>query len=111
MADITDLHAKREPPRREGNARGKWWWSCVVQLPGQAMQEATAHPEQFLCAYDGGIYGDRQAKKMARRAGREYISTGGIGQPRLVKTPMEPFGDEEFAEVERALERGYVIPH
>ena len=106
MTHITDLHA-----RRNTEGRGKWWWSCVVQFRGQPMQEATAHPEQLLCSYDGAIYGDRQAKKMARRAGREYISEGGPGQPRLVKTPMEPYGEEEIAEVERALEKGYTIPH
>lgn len=76
------------------------------------MREAIAHPEQFLCMYDGSIYGDRQAKKMAKRVGRDYIFTGAnIGQPRLVKTPMEPFGPEEFAEVERALDKGLVPPH
>ena len=33
------------------------------------------------------------------------------GQPRLVKTPMEPFGPEELAEVERALAKGLIPPH
>lgn len=88
------------------------WWSMVVQLPGQSMPEAVAHPERFLCSYDGSIYGDRQAKKMAKRAGRDYIFKGAnYGQPRLVKTPMEPFGPEELAEVERALDKGLVPPH
>ncbi len=88
------------------------WWSIVVQYPGQSMPEAIVHPEQFLCSYDGGIYGDRQAKKMAKRVGRDYISKGAnYGQPRAVKTPMEPFGPEEFADVERALMKGLVPPH
>jgi hypothetical protein len=87
------------------------WWSMVVQLRGQSMQEASAHPEQFLCCYDGSVYGDRQAKKMAKKVGRDYIFKGAnVGQPRLVKTPMEPFGKEELAEVADALERGLVPP-
>lgn len=87
------------------------WWSMVVQLRGQSMQEACAHPEQFLCSYDGSVYGDRQAKKMAKKVGRDYIFRGAnVGQPRLVKTPMEPFGAEELADVERALAKGLVPP-
>jgi hypothetical protein len=87
------------------------WWSMVVQMRGQSMQEACAHPEQLLCSYDGGIYGDRQAKKMAKKVGRDYIFKGAnVGQPRLVKTPMEPFGAEELADVERALAKGLVPP-
>ena len=40
------------------------WWSIVVQLRGQSMQDATADPSQMLCSYDGSIYGDRPAKKI-----------------------------------------------
>lgn len=88
------------------------WWSMVVQLRRQSMREAILDPTQFLCSYDGSIYGDRAAKKMAKKVGRDYIYHGlNVGQPRLVKTPMEPFGPEEFAEVERALEKGLVPPH
>jgi len=88
------------------------WWSIVVQDRGQSMQEATAQPDQLLCSYDGSIYGNRQAKKMAKKAGRDYIWKGAnLGQPRLVKSPMQPFGAEEFDEVERALLRGLVPPH
>jgi hypothetical protein len=86
------------------------WYSIFVQLPSQSMQQATAHPEQMLCAYDAGIYGDRQAKKMARRVGREYIRSRGPGQPRLVKTPLEPYSADELAEIEQAVERGLVPP-
>lgn len=87
------------------------WWSMVVQLRGQSMQEACAHPEQFLCSYDGSVYGDRQAKKMAKKIGRDYIFKGAnVGQPRLVKTPMEPFGKEELVAVTDALDRGLVPP-
>jgi hypothetical protein len=75
------------------------------------MQESCAHPEQWLCSYDGSIYGDRSAKKMAKRVGRQYIFAGGPGQPRYVKTPMEPFGEAEWKEVEKALDRGLVPPH
>ncbi len=82
------------------------WWSIVVKQRGQSMREATATRSQLLCSYDGSVYGDRQAKKMARGVGSDYIKAGGPGQPRLVKTPMEPFGPEEFAEVERALAKG-----
>jgi hypothetical protein len=60
------------------------WWSIVVQMPRQGIQEAVARG-QYLCSYDGGIHGD-QAKKMARKVGRAYISEGGHGQPRLVKS-------------------------
>lgn len=88
------------------------WWSMVVQFRGQSMQEASANPAQFLCSYDGAVYGDRQAKKMAKKVGRDYIFHGAnAGQPRLVKTPMEPFGPEEFAEVGRALDKSLVPPH
>ncbi len=86
------------------------WWSTVVQIRGQSMQEATGNPGQFLCAYDGALHGDRQAKKMAKKIGREYISGGGPGQPRLVKTPLEPFGEDEWAEVANALGKGLVPP-
>jgi hypothetical protein len=66
----------------------------------------------MLCAYDGSIYGDRQAKKMAKGVGRDFIRTGALGQPRLIKSPMEPFGaEEEVAEVETALDKGMVPPH
>jgi hypothetical protein len=60
------------------------------------MQEAGAHPDQLLCSFDGAVYGDREAKKMARRAGRDYISSRGPGQPRLVKTPLEPYSEAEW---------------
>jgi hypothetical protein len=87
------------------------WWSTVVQLRGQSMKEACADPAQFLCSYDGGTYGERQAKKMAKRVASDYIFKGAnIGQPRLLKTPLEPFGAEEFADVERALAKGLVPP-
>jgi hypothetical protein len=88
------------------------WWSIVIEHRGQPAREAAAHPEQYLCSYDGSVYGDRRAKKMAKKVAREYIFKGAnIGQPRLIKSPMEPFGEEEFAEVERALEKGLVPPH
>ena len=35
--------------------------------------------------------------------GHNFINTGAAGQPRLVKTPMEPWGEEELAEVRSAL--------
>jgi hypothetical protein len=67
------------------------WYSMVVQYRGQSMQEACLHAEQFLCAYDSDLYGKREAKKLARQAGRDYIFRGAnVGQPRLVKTPMDP---------------------
>ncbi len=67
------------------------WYSTVIKLPGQSMEEACTRSEQFICVYDGDVYGDRQAKKMAKRAGVEYIRHGAnIGQPRLVKTPIDP---------------------
>lgn len=86
------------------------WHSIVIQHRGQSMQEACAHRDQFLCCYDGSIYGDREAKKMAKRVGKDYIFSDGPGQPRHVKTPMEPFGEEEWKEVEKALDRGLVPP-
>jgi hypothetical protein len=86
------------------------WHSIVIKHGGQSMQEACANPEQFLCSYDGAIYGEREAKKMAKRVGKDYIFSGGPGQPRHVKTPMEPFGEDEFKEVEKALDRGLVPP-
>jgi hypothetical protein len=87
------------------------WHSIVIVERGQSIQEACTHPNQFLCSYDGSIYGDREAKKMAKRAGKEYIFAHGPGQPRYVKTPMEPFGEEELREVEKALGRGLIPPH
>jgi hypothetical protein len=87
------------------------WWSMVVVHRGQSAREAVANPEQWLCMYDGAIYGDRQAKKMAKKVGRDYIRANGPGQPRLIKSPLEPLGDEEFAEVKKALDRGLVPPH
>lgn len=83
----------------------------VIQLRGQSIQEAVVHPRQFLCSYDGDVYGDREAKKMAKRVGRDYIRKGGPGQPRLVKSPLEPFGEDEVNEVTRALAKGLVPPH
>jgi hypothetical protein len=87
------------------------WHSIVVQFRGQPMREACANPSQLLCSYDGAIYGDREAKKMAKRVGKEYIFAHGPGQPRYVKSPMQPFGEEEWNEVEKALDRGLVPPH
>jgi len=62
----------------------------VIKYPGQSMQEACLHAEQFICAYDGDVYGKREAKKLARRDAREYIRQSKVGQPRLVKTPVNP---------------------
>src|SRR4051794_37147631 len=67
------------------------WYSMVVQYPGQSMQEACLHAEQYLGAYDSDVYGKRQAKKLAQKAGRDYIFHGAnVGQPRMVKTPLDP---------------------
>jgi hypothetical protein len=67
------------------------WYSIVIQYPGQSMQEAVLHADQFICAYDSDVHGKRQAKKMARKDARDDIFRGAnLGQPRLVKTPMPP---------------------
>jgi hypothetical protein len=67
------------------------WYSMVIQYPGQSMQEAVLHADQFICAFDSDVHGKRQAKKLARQAGRDYIFRGpNVGQPRLVKTPVHP---------------------
>jgi hypothetical protein len=79
------------------------WHSIVIKWRGQSMQEATGNPNQMLGSFDGSVYGDRQAKKMAKKLGREYIRSGGPGQPRYVKSPLEPYGEEEMRQVEEAL--------
>jgi hypothetical protein len=67
------------------------WYSIVIKLPGQSMQEASTRADQIICAYDGAVYGDRNAKKMAKRDGADYIRHGpNVGQPRLVKAPVDP---------------------
>jgi hypothetical protein len=79
------------------------WWSIVVQFRGEAMRDAVADPTRLLCSFDGSIHGDREAKKMAKGVGHDYIKADGPGQPRLVKTPMEPWGADELAEVEASI--------
>jgi hypothetical protein len=80
---------------------GAIWHGIVIQYRGQSMQEASGQLDQWLCCYDGSVYGEREAKKMAKREGRAYISTGSPGQPRHVKAPVHPlsvFSDEELGE-------------
>ena len=62
------------------------------------MSEVILDQARFLCSFDGGAHGDRQAKKMAKRVGKEYIHTGAPGQPRLVKSPLEPWNNDGLAE-------------
>ena len=67
------------------------WYSIVIKYPGQSMQEAVLHADQFICAYDSDVHGKRQAQKLARKDARDYIYRGpNLGQPRLVKTPSHP---------------------
>ena len=87
------------------------WWSIVVQIRGESIQTAMADRDRWLCAYDGAIYSDRQAKKMAKGVGYAYNRTGQPGQPRLIESPMEPRGAEEVAELEKAIAKGMVPPH
>jgi hypothetical protein len=71
------------------------WWSMCIVLPGESIKEAMLNEAQFICAFDGSVHGDRQAKKMAKKVGHEYIRQGQIGTPRLVKTLEAPYDEEE----------------
>jgi hypothetical protein len=35
------------------------WYSTVIKLPGQSMEEAGTRLEQFICVYDGDVYDER----------------------------------------------------
>lgn len=59
------------------------WWSCVVTLRGQGLEEGIS-----LGSFDGDVMGDRAAKKAAKALGKGYIRGGGPGQPRLVESPL-----------------------
>ena len=63
------------------------WWTMCVPMKGQRPEDAL-----ILGAFDGSAIGDREAKKAAKALGRDYIRSGGPGQPRLLKSPSRPNG-------------------
>jgi hypothetical protein len=73
------------------------WWSIYVQSRGERMEDVVADRSRYLGAFDGNVHGDRQAKKLAKQVGKDYIATGAPGQPRLVKSPLEPWNNDLFA--------------
>lgn len=73
------------------------WWGIYVQFRGERMQDIVSERSRYLGAFDGDAHGDRQAKKLAKQIGKDYIATGSPGQPRLVKSPLEPFNNDLFA--------------
>jgi hypothetical protein len=66
------------------------WWSVVVVMKGESLEDAMADDGAWNCTYDGSVYGDREAKKMAKYSARNYIDMGGPGRPRLIKSPEMP---------------------
>lgn len=58
------------------------WWTMCVPMKGQRPEDG-----MMLGSFDGSAMGDREAKKAAKALGREYIRSGGPGQPRLLKSP------------------------
>jgi hypothetical protein len=79
------------------------WWSIVVVLKGESLQEAMADEGAWNCAYDGSVYGDREAKKMAKYSARNYIDMGSPGRPRLIKSAEMPPGASKIAEIQRGV--------
>jgi hypothetical protein len=86
------------------------WWSIVVVLKGESLEEAMANEGAWNCTYDGSVYGDREAKKMAKDSARDYIDMGSPGRPRLIKSPAMPAGARKVYEIERAVREKYNLP-
>jgi hypothetical protein len=64
------------------------WWSAVVQMDRQESREHTVKHGIKLGSFDGGVLGEKQAKKAAKALGRSYIRNRGPGQPRIVESPL-----------------------
>jgi hypothetical protein len=57
------------------------WWSTTV--PGQGERPEAGVK---LGSWNGDVLGDRAAKERAKAVGDAYLSAGGVGKPKLVKS-------------------------
>jgi hypothetical protein len=57
------------------------WWSTTVPGPGERPEAGVK-----LGSWNGDVLGDRAAKERAKAVGDAYVSAGGLGKPKLVKS-------------------------
>jgi hypothetical protein len=74
------------------------WHHIVIVYPTESLEEAVTRPHRLFCSFDGeeGWRSNRRAKKLARKFGREWIRGEAEGQPRYVKTRVEPFSHDQL---------------